>query len=126
MSSAATYRALILVVDDESVLAGLMADTLATEGYEVDTAGSGREALVKIAARPYDLVVSDLRMPELDGMAFYRELERGQPRLLTRIVFVSGATEPPEYASFLEETGVPVLSKPFNLEDFRRFVERFL
>lgn len=119
-------RALILVVDDEPLVAGLMADALAPEGYEVDTAGNGREALEKIAARPYDLIVSDLRMPELDGMALYRELERRWPRLVGRLVFVTGTTRSPEYASFLEETAVSVLSKPFHVEELRRLVERIL
>ena len=126
MSTAETRRALILVVDDEPLVAGLMADVLVTEGHEVDIAKNGREALEKIAARSYDLIVSDLRMPELDGVGLYRELERRRPTLLGRLLFVSGTTEPPEYASFLEATHAPVLSKPFRLEDLRRFVQRAL
>ena len=126
MSTAETRRALILVVDDEPLVAGLMADVLVTEGHEVDIAKNGREALEKIAARSYDLIVSDLRMPELDGVGLYRELERIRPTLLGRLLFVSGTTEPPEYASFLEATHAPVLSKPFRLEDLRRFVQRAL
>lgn len=126
MSTAETRRALILVVDDEPLVAGLMVDVLAMEGHEVDMAGNGREALEKIAARSYDLIVSDLRMPEIDGVGLYRELERGQPRLLGRLVFVSGTTEPREYASFLEATHAPVLSKPFRLEDLQRLVQRAL
>ena len=61
-------RACILVVDDEPLVAALMADTLGLEGYEVETAKNGREALEKIATRSYDAVLSDLRMPELDGV----------------------------------------------------------
>jgi CheY-like chemotaxis protein len=126
MSTAETHRALILVVDDEPLVAGLMADVLVAEGHEVDIAKNGREALEKIAAHSYDLIVSDLRMPELDGVGLYRELERIRPTLLGRLLFVSGTTEPPEYASFLEATHAPVLSKPFRLEDLRRFVQRAL
>ena len=126
MSTTETHRALILVVDDEPLVAGLMADVLVTEGHEVDIAKNGREALEKIAAHSYDLIVSDLRMPELDGVGLYRELERIRPTLLGRLLFVSGTTEPPEYASFLEATHAPVLSKPFRLEDLRRFVQRAL
>ena len=126
MPTAETRRALILVVDDEPLVAGLMADVLVMDGHEVDTAKNGREALEKIAARSYDLIVSDLRMPELDGVGLYRELERGRPTLLGRFLFVSGTREPLEYASFLEATHAPVLSKPFCLEDLRRFVRRAL
>jgi CheY-like chemotaxis protein len=118
--------ALILVVDDDPFVLRLIAEVLSAEGYEVDTARNGREALEKTAARLYDLVLSDLRMPEVDGVALYRELERRQPRLLRRFVAVSGTTEPPEYASFLEETNVPLLSKPFRVEELQQIVRRIL
>ena len=93
-------RACILVVDDQPLVAALIADLLALEGYEVETAKNGREALEKIAGRSYDLILSDLQMPELDGVGFYHELERQRPSLLPRLAFVSGSTEVPEYASF--------------------------
>ena len=126
MSTVETRRACILVVDDDPLVVEVMADVLATEGHEVETARNGHEALEKIAARSYDLIVSDLRMPKLDGVGLYRELERGRPTLLGRLVFVSGGTEPREYASFLEATHAPVLSKPFRLEDLHRLVQRAL
>jgi CheY-like chemotaxis protein len=119
-------RACILVVDDEPLVAALMADTLGLDGYEVETAKNGREALEKIAARSYDVILSDLRMPELDGVGLYRELEQQHPRLLPRLAFVSGTAEPPEYASFLERTGATVLSKPFAIADLHRLVQRLL
>src|ERR1700682_1428767 len=112
LSVTETRPACILVVDDEPLVAAIIADTLGLEGYEVDTAKNGREALEKIAARSYDAILSDLRMPELDGVGLYRELEQQDQSLLLRLAFVSGTTEPPEYASFLERTGATVLSKP--------------
>src|SRR5712692_3757467 len=119
-------HACILVVDDEPLVAALMADTLELEGYEVETAKNGREALEKIAALSYDALLSDLRMPELDGVGLYRELEQQHPRLLPRLAFVSGTTEPPEYASFLKRTGPTVLSKPFAIANLHRLVQRLL
>src|SRR6266446_8628349 len=124
--SADACRICILVVDDEPLVAALMADSLGLEGYEVETAKNGREALEKIAARSYDVILSDLRMPELDGVGLYRELEQQHPRLLPRLAFVSGTTEPPEYASFLERTGATVLNKPFALAELHRLVQRLL
>ncbi len=119
-------RACILVVDDEPLVAALIADALALDGYEVETAKDGREALEKIAARSYDAILSDLRMPELDGVGLYRELEQRHESLLLRLAFVSGTTEPPEYASFLEQTGATVLTKPFAVADLHRLVQRLL
>ncbi len=118
--------ACILVVDDEPLVAAAIADILGLEGYEVEMANNGREALKKIAARSYDLILCDLLMPELDGVGLYRELERQQPTLLQRLAFVSGSTEVPEYASFCERTAVTLLSKPFALTDLHRLVHRLL
>jgi len=118
--------ACILVVDDEPLVVALLADFLRLEGYEVETAKNGRDALAKIEARSYDLVLSDLRMPELDGVGLYRELEQQHPSVLRRLAFVSGTTEPPEYASFLERTGATVLGKPFALANLQRLVQRLL
>jgi CheY-like chemotaxis protein len=119
-------RACILVVDDEPLVAALMADTLGLEGYEVETAKNGREALERIAARSYEAILSNLRMPELDGVGLYRKLEQQHRSLLLRLAFVSGTTEPPQYASFLEQTGATVLSKPFGVADLHRLVQRLL
>jgi len=127
LSTTAARRACILAVDDEPLVAALMADALElVEGYEIETAKNGREALEKIAARSYDAILSDLRMPELDGVGLYRELEQQHQSLLLRLAFVSGTTEPPEYASFLERTGATVLSKPFAVADLHRLVQRLL
>ena len=126
MHSADARRICILVVDDEPLVAAIMADILGLEGYEVETAKNGREALEKIAARSYDLILSDLQMPELDGVGLYHELERQQPSLLPRLAFVSGSTEVPEYASFCEQTAVTLLGKPFGVADLHRLVQRLL
>ena len=126
MPATEARRGHILVIDDEPLVAALMADILELEGYEVDTAKNGREGVEKIAARSYDVILSDLRMPELDGVGLYRELEQQHPHLLPRLAFVSGTTEPPEYASFLERTGATVLGKPFGITDVHRLVQRIL
>jgi len=105
----------ILVVEDERSIAQMLADLLADEGYAVDVAGNGRLALEKIEARAYDLILSDLRMPELDGIGLYRELERRQPDLLRRLIVITGTIGHPDYESFLAQTQVPVLEKPFSV-----------
>jgi CheY-like chemotaxis protein len=114
----------ILVVEDELRISQLVAEVLEAEGYEVDTAANGLLALEKIEQHDYDLILSDLRMPELDGLGLYRELQRRQPALLSRLLFVSGTTDQPEYQRFLAETAVPVLSKPFALVDLQQLSRR--
>ncbi len=105
----------ILVVDDEPLIAQPLADALAAEGYEIDGAINGQRALEKINDRAYDLILSDLRMPELDGVGLCQELERRRPDLLQRLIFITGAIDHPDYLSFLAQTSVPVLAKPFSL-----------
>jgi len=105
----------ILVVDDEPLMAQPLADALAAEGYEIDLAVNGQRALEKIKNQTYDLILSDLRMPELDGVGLCQELERRQPDLLRRMIFITGAIEHPDYQRFLAQTSVPVLAKPFGL-----------
>ena len=126
MPSATTRRPFILVIDDEPLVAGVIADTLMSVGYEVETAKNGREALEKIASCSYDLILSDLRMPELDGVGLYRELERQAPRLLQRLILLSGTADSAEYMRFLEGTGALVLCKPFDVGTLQRLVRQLL
>jgi len=74
LSPAPTAPAHILVVDDDPLISELVVDMLAMEGHEVDTASNGVEALGKLQNQRYDLIVTDLHMPKLDGSGFYREL----------------------------------------------------
>ena len=97
MMNSTAHPIRILMVDDEPLIAQLVVDVLTTEGYEVDTAASGLLALDRIKEGSYDLILSDLRMPDLDGFAFYHELERRRPELVRRMIFISGTTEHPEY-----------------------------
>ena len=117
---------LILVVDDEPQVAGLLAEMLTLEGHKVDTAADGGIALDKLRGATYDLILSDIRMPELDGPGLYRKLERGHPELARRIIFFTGDVLSPETREFLERTGVPRLSKPFVLDEVRRAVQQAL
>lgn len=116
----------ILVVDDEMPLAGLIAEILSAEGHRVDTAPNGLAALARVEQNEYDLILSDLRMPELDGPGFYRELERRRPDLLARIAFVTGSAQTGNMEEFLEKTGVPILYKPFRMEQLTKLTSELL
>ena len=105
----------MLVVEDDLPIAHMMAGILTDEGFDVDLADNGRLALEMIDAQHYDLILTDLRMPELDGVTLYRELERRKSGLLRRVIVITGTSGHPEYESFLAETQVPYLEKPFGL-----------
>src|SRR5499427_868345 len=109
-----------LVVEDEAALGAAVAESLADAGFVVDRAGDGGEALMRVQARVYDLIICDLKMPRVDGMTFYRALERDHPDAARRILFVTGDVAGTEAERFLEETGCRWLAKPFRLRDLLR------
>lgn len=114
----------ILVVDDEPEIAGVLEDLLTLDDHRVETASNGAVALQKIAAGNYDLVVSDIRMPQLDGPGLYRELAVRHPELTRRFIFLTGDALTPETQQFLRDSGIPGMSKPFRVEDLRRVIRR--
>jgi two-component system NtrC family sensor kinase len=116
----------ILIVDDEPAVASLLAEALSRDGYKVDMAANGAVALRMLGARDYDLIISDSGMPELNGRELYREIERREPRLSRRFVFVTGDILNPRTRAFLAETGAPQLEKPFTVESVKRVVRRAL
>ncbi|HEV8583627.1 MAG TPA: response regulator [Methylomirabilota bacterium] len=116
----------VLVVDDERAVAEALADAIRRDGHEVDIAGDGAEALGLLATHRYDLVVSDTKMPVLDGESFYRELSRRHPALRGRLVFLTGDVLSRDKREFLEQTGAPYLAKPCDLDELRRVIARVL
>jgi len=116
----------ILVVEDEPTVARLIADVLSEDGHVVDTILDSREGLELAQARQYDLVICDLRMPHLDGRAFYRQLVRGENPLQQRLIFVTGDTLAPRTVDFLQTCGLPYLAKPFLVEELKEVVGRTL
>jgi CheY-like chemotaxis protein len=116
----------ILVVEDEPIIAGLLGDMLMADGHEVEAVNTGRAALEKLATGTYDLIVSDLRMPVLDGRGLYRELEKHYPEMLPRIVFVTGSALDPGNEDFLTSTRVPWIAKPFTITDLHQLTQKVL
>ena len=116
----------ILVVDDEDNLRDVLMEVLKRDGHEVDSAVDGAEGLRRAQERRYDLVVTDLRMPGLEGPELYRALRERYPDRPPRVIFMSANTGIEEYAAFLSETGEPALEKPFNLADMRQVVQQVL
>ena len=107
-------HARVLVVDDEAELADLIREMLEGAGYEVATAESGAVALALLAEARFDAVVSDLRMPDMDGAELWREISAQAPSLGRRVLFVTGDTLSPGAAEFLRQSRCPALDKPFS------------
>lgn len=105
----------ILIVDDEQLVVCALAHMLRKAGYCADVARNGREALVKVSAEHYDLIICDVAMPVMGGEAFYRQLSSSRPSVSGRVVFCTGDSSRPATRRFLEACGAPVIRKPFRL-----------
>jgi PAS domain S-box-containing protein len=106
----------VLVVDDEVEIAGLVSDILQSAGFTVVVVNSGQEALDWLNHNECDFVLSDVRMPGLDGPALWRKLKDLHPDLVRRMAFITGDTLSASVSPFLKETGLPWLEKPFTPE----------
>ncbi len=110
----------VLVVEDEPALAAAVSEALTDAGFVVDHAGDGEEALLLVAAKSYDLIVCDLKMPKIDGMRFYQKLSTMYPHVARRVIFVTGDVAGTEAERFLQDSGCRWLAKPFRLGDLLR------
>ena len=116
----------VLVVDDDEYVREVIGMILEGVGHSVTTTPSGAEALRWLGERLPDLMVIDLRMPEIDGPALYREILERWPTGSPRALFVSGQAEMTGYEDVLGTLNVPVLVKPFTLEELSEAVNRVL
>jgi len=116
----------VLIVDDEVALAEVVAEAVERDGHTTGIAVNGAMALEMLSREAFDLIISDTKMPTMDGESFYGELERVHPRLRERIIFITGDVMSREKLQFLERTGAPYLTKPCDLEEIRRTVRRVL
>ena len=114
----AEWSPTVLVVDDEPAIREVVATLLEEEGYAVCRAADGREALLVVEEHAVDLVVSDIRMPKLDGAMLVRELRRqghGVPVVLMSAVYAD-----------VDLPGVRFVPKPFELDHLLVAVEKAL
>lgn len=125
-SPAPDTRARILLVDDDPMITELITDMLSLDGYDVETAPNGVAALEKVQGRRYDLIMTDLHMPELDGADLYRELTRRLAHPPRKIIFLTGTAGSSEAHRLVQETGLPVLRKPFNVIELLELVRKVL
>ncbi|MGE3292737.1 MAG: ATP-binding protein, partial [Geminicoccaceae bacterium] len=119
-------RGRVLVVDDEAEIAELVAEHLRRDGLTVEVVASGRKALLRLQDEAFDVVVSDLRMPDLDGPSLVAELRRRHPELARRVVLITGDALGAELNEALRDADLPVLEKPLDIAALRGEVRRML
>jgi signal transduction histidine kinase len=124
--NAATRSRRILVVDDEPWILELTAELLRREGYRVDVADSGQRALELLERDNYDLIVSDWRMPGLNGIGLYEYLTARDPAAGRRMLIMTGDVVNETLQEFLSAKRLINLSKPFSIIEFRTAVAKML
>ena len=112
----------VLIIDDEEEVTQLLAEILHSVGFRTTELTSGRAAVEWLAANECDIILSDVRMKDMDGIALWRHLTEHHPELTKRMAFITGDTLSPSIAPFLKETGLSGLEKPFTPEAVLRLV----
>jgi two-component system NtrC family sensor kinase len=107
----------ILVVDDEPLVIDLLISILEGIGHKVDTASNGLEAFGKVRTKAYDLIITDVRMPQMDGMELYRKILTRRPEMKSRVLFITGDLIDEETSRFLGDTGARWLAKPLEVDE---------
>ena len=116
----------ILVVDDEESIRALLQDILRLDSHEVALASDGGEAAAQVAREPFDVIITDLKMPGMDGATFDREVRQRDPAQARRMIFITGDTVSPDTRAFLQRVANPVLLKPFKIGPLRDAIETVL
>jgi DNA-binding NtrC family response regulator len=114
----------ILIVDDEPNIRQGLAEALDDQGYEIELAASGEAALEIIRLKPFDLVLVDLVMEEMDGIEVLREITREWPQTEVVIITAHGTIETAVKA--LKEGAYDFLTKPINVKRFRSYIHNIL
>lgn len=114
----------LLIVDDEPDIVTVLKAILEECGYQIETASNGSQALQLLSTETFDVVLSDIRMPDLDGQALYQRLREIKPALANRVIFVTGDTVSGSTREFLDKTGNLWLGKPFQINDVIDRVQR--
>lgn len=112
----------ILVVDDAPTVAVSVGRLLQDQGFQVTAATEAKQALALLEETQIDLIVSDMKMPSMDGQQFWQAVREYDPDLADRIIFATGDSSAQRAQSFLEECGCACIEKPFQAEELLRLI----
>ena len=116
----------ILILDDDQIIAELLGEMLTVVGHSIVLCHSALDAIAWLDRQEFDLIISDFRVPKMDGQEFYQHVVRKKPELARRILFLSGDVVNEDTQCFLRATGNPHLMKPFRLALVEQTVTRVL
>ncbi|MBI5177635.1 MAG: response regulator [Nitrospinae bacterium] len=112
------------MVDDEDVLRQMVARVLKYMGIESDSATDGFNALEKLKAKTFDIVIADIRMPNMDGMELLKVIRKEYPA--TDVMIMTAHSSKYSYVDVVETGAVDFITKPFSVEELKAKIERIL
>ena len=112
----------ILIVDDEENARIALSKILTLEGYDVSSARNGLEALDSLQKRDVELVITDINMPEMDGLTFLRELSRSHPK--SNVIMITGYGEVESYLEAMDLGAFEYINKPVKYDDLKRVINK--
>jgi CheY-like chemotaxis protein len=121
-STSPTAAAQILVLDDEKSIAELLSEMLSVLGYKPTICLNPATALELVNSQSFDLIISDFRMPVMNGQEFHNRVQKKDAALAKRIIFLTGDVVSEDTHAFLESNGNPHLAKPFQLATLEQAV----
>lgn len=116
MSDKPSAECSVLIVEDDSSIRRLVRTVLIRQGYRVEIACDGLEAISKLALADYDVIILDLMMPNLDGFSFMTAMARETPERLKRVIITSAAS-PAIINERLKGISFDLLPKPFDIHE---------
>jgi DNA-binding NtrC family response regulator len=118
------HRSRILVVEDDSEMRSLLTDELSDEGYEVIQAEDGAEAALRVARESFDLVITDMRMPKIGGLALLPVVKEACPDV--PVIVITAFADGPTRIEAYEKGAFSYMSKPFKIQDLKDAVSKAL
>jgi DNA-binding response OmpR family regulator len=122
MSNTSRKNRVALVIEDEPIIGRVCRKTLAADGFDVDIALDGLIAKDMSDKNVYDLYISDIRTPEMNGMEFYHYFKKERPEITSRVIITTGDILSADVKAFLDEYKGVFLPKPFTPEDLMKAV----
>jgi signal transduction histidine kinase/FixJ family two-component response regulator len=116
------HKSKILIVDDEQIILNIASDVLKSEGYQIDTTQDPREALKKIGAGKYDFLLTDIKMPHMDGMTLAKEAQKLAPDIGT--IFMTGYASLDTAKEAIKAGAYDYIMKPFELAELRKGIAK--
>ena len=111
-----------MVVDDEENARIALSKILTREGYEVASASNGYEALNYLRGKEVELIITDINMPEMNGMSFLRELNRSHPA--SNVIMITAYGEVESYIEAMNLGALEYINKPLKVDDLKKIITK--